>query len=178
MVSVLRLQSLYVISQAKDVSWNNPMAAVWSNIEINTAIMCSCLPTLRCLFPHIFKSRISQPRSGNSGGDYRNEDRGFKQKLVGLFTAKRSERLHSHGSLEAGGLEVKPSFPLREFRSRDNDHRQSRIVTGSGGNSRGSRGSQVVSDGILVSKAIDQEVEIREDLGDDDKSTRDMVGKH
>ncbi|TKA57293.1 hypothetical protein B0A55_11541 [Friedmanniomyces simplex] len=30
-VSILRLQSLYVISKATDVSWNNPLAAIWSH---------------------------------------------------------------------------------------------------------------------------------------------------
>ncbi|TKA80183.1 hypothetical protein B0A55_03612 [Friedmanniomyces simplex] len=61
-VSILRLHSLYVISKATDVSWNNPLAAIWSSVEINTGILCSCLPTLKaCVsryFPRLFTTRF------------------------------------------------------------------------------------------------------------------------
>ncbi|KAK4506774.1 hypothetical protein PRZ48_000507 [Zasmidium cellare] len=63
-VSILRLQSLYIISRTTDTSWENPLAAIWSNVEINVAILCSCLPTLRCIFPQIFRSQLSRDRSG------------------------------------------------------------------------------------------------------------------
>lgn len=53
-VSILRLQSLYVISQADDITWENPLAAIWSSVEANTAILCSCLPTLRTYFVKLF----------------------------------------------------------------------------------------------------------------------------
>ncbi|EMC96856.1 hypothetical protein BAUCODRAFT_41690, partial [Baudoinia panamericana UAMH 10762] len=57
-VSILRLYSLYVISATTDISWNNPLAAIWSSVEINTGILCSCLPTLKgCVtrfFPNLF----------------------------------------------------------------------------------------------------------------------------
>ncbi|SMR44732.1 unnamed protein product [Zymoseptoria tritici ST99CH_3D1] len=66
-VSILRFQSLYVISRSSDVSYDNPMAAIWSDIEMNIAIMCSCLPTLRCMFPRLLKNHISVPRSGSHG---------------------------------------------------------------------------------------------------------------
>ncbi|RMY78999.1 hypothetical protein D0863_00312 [Hortaea werneckii] len=60
-VSILRLQSLYAISIAEDVTWENPMAAIWSSIEVNVGILCSCIPTLKgCVnrvFPRFFKDR-------------------------------------------------------------------------------------------------------------------------
>lgn len=75
MVSILRLQSLYVISRAKDVTWANPLAAIWSSVEINTGILCSCLPTLRScvarLFPKLLGSLRGSPN--NSGGDQKQE---------------------------------------------------------------------------------------------------------
>lgn len=90
---------------------------------------------------------------------------------------KTSERL---GSLEAGaGMEDdKTAFPLGKVHSGD-ENRRGRVVTGSG-HSRGSRASEIiVNDGILVSKAIDQEVEIREEVVDD-RSTKDLImgGQH
>ncbi|KAK5708471.1 hypothetical protein LTR17_020650 [Elasticomyces elasticus] len=66
-VSILRLQSLYVISRATDVSWNNPLAAIWSTVEINTGILCSCLPTLKaCVsryLPRLFTTKLSRAGS-------------------------------------------------------------------------------------------------------------------
>ncbi|KAK3645444.1 hypothetical protein LTR56_009171 [Elasticomyces elasticus] len=66
-VSILRLQSLYVISRATDVSWNNPLAAIWSSVEINTGILCSCLPTLKaCVsryLPRLFTTKLSRAGS-------------------------------------------------------------------------------------------------------------------
>ncbi|KAM3418279.1 hypothetical protein BST61_g4280 [Cercospora zeina] len=57
--SILRLQSLYVIANAEDVSWENPLAAIWSTVEMNTAIIASCLPTIRQLFPALLKATTS-----------------------------------------------------------------------------------------------------------------------
>lgn len=61
-VSLLRLQSLYAISVSHDISWDNPMAALWSNLEVNIGIMCSCLPMLKALvlraFPLLFSSTM------------------------------------------------------------------------------------------------------------------------
>jgi hypothetical protein len=68
-VSILRLQSLYVISKSTDVTWDNPLAAIWSSTELNTGIICSCLPTLKgCLtryFPKVF-STYGSGRHGTS----------------------------------------------------------------------------------------------------------------
>ncbi|KAK3109907.1 hypothetical protein LTR53_016352 [Teratosphaeriaceae sp. CCFEE 6253] len=80
-VSILRLQSLYVISKATDVSWNNPLAAIWSSVEINTGILCSCLPTLKAcvsrFWPRLFTTKHSRSRTtarqsaarGGNGGN-------------------------------------------------------------------------------------------------------------
>lgn len=69
-VSILRLQSLYIISKAKDVTWANPLAAIWSSVEINTGIICSCLPTLRSCVARLFPRLLGTFRSpSNSGGD-------------------------------------------------------------------------------------------------------------
>ncbi|USW46702.1 hypothetical protein Slin15195_G000210 [Septoria linicola] len=62
-ISILRLQSLYIISNTKDVSWENPLAAIWSCVEMCTAIIASCLPTIRCLFPRLLKATSLASRS-------------------------------------------------------------------------------------------------------------------
>ena len=67
-VSILRLVYLYPISVSKDVTWDNPMAAIWSSVEVNTGILCSCLPTLKgCIsrfFPKLFNSYHVNSLSG------------------------------------------------------------------------------------------------------------------
>lgn len=59
-ISILRLQSLLVFLQTTDISWHNPLAAIWSSLEVNIGIVCSCLPTLKTMvsrwFPRAFSS--------------------------------------------------------------------------------------------------------------------------
>ena len=62
-ISILRLQSLYVVSVSPDLTWDNPLAAIWSSTETNIGIICSCLPTLKgCVqrfFPRFFPNASS-----------------------------------------------------------------------------------------------------------------------
>lgn len=62
-VSVLRLVWLYPISVTKDVTYESPISALWSNVELNVGILCSCVPTLRScltrLFPSLFSPTIA-----------------------------------------------------------------------------------------------------------------------
>ncbi|KAK5164013.1 uncharacterized protein LTR77_010104 [Saxophila tyrrhenica] len=68
LISILRLQSLVVVSRSDDISWENPLAAIWSSTELNVGIICSCLPTLKgCIsrvFPRLFSSTNAGPSSG------------------------------------------------------------------------------------------------------------------
>lgn len=64
-VSILRLQSLYRISRATDVTWENPLAAIWSCVEINTGILCSCIPTLKAAASRIFPRLLGGSRSSS-----------------------------------------------------------------------------------------------------------------
>jgi len=64
-VSVLRLVWIYPISITKDVTYESPLSALWSNVELNVGILCSCVPTLRScmtrLFPSFFPANITNP---------------------------------------------------------------------------------------------------------------------
>lgn len=72
-ISILRLQSLLVFLQTTDISYHNPLAAIWSNLEVNIGILCSCLPTLKAMVTRYF------PRAFNSsylrGSDHSHERR-------------------------------------------------------------------------------------------------------
>jgi hypothetical protein len=66
-VSLMRLQSLYAVSVSEDISWDNPMAALWSNLEVNIGIICSCLPTLKTCVMRIFPKMFTSSRGTSSG---------------------------------------------------------------------------------------------------------------
>ncbi|CAK1364935.1 hypothetical protein CB0940_08572 [Cercospora beticola] len=58
-ISILRVPSIVTLWKTTDITYVNPMVMVWSDIEINIGLICACLPTLRCLFPKIFRSMTS-----------------------------------------------------------------------------------------------------------------------
>ncbi|KAK0609296.1 hypothetical protein DIS24_g12343 [Lasiodiplodia hormozganensis] len=72
--SILRLKSLYAVADSVDQSYDNVDAAVWSNVEINVAIMCASLPTFKALIKRIFPHLLStDPASSRSpAGKYGN----------------------------------------------------------------------------------------------------------
>ncbi|EOD50841.1 putative pth11-like integral membrane protein [Neofusicoccum parvum UCRNP2] len=52
--SMLRLQSIYNVSYSTDITYDNVGAALWSAVEINTAIICASLPTFKAVVNRIF----------------------------------------------------------------------------------------------------------------------------
>ena len=67
-ISILRLQSLYVVSISLDITWDNPLPAIWSSTETNVGIICSCLPTLKGCITHFFPRLFPSANSGNISG--------------------------------------------------------------------------------------------------------------
>ncbi|KAK3990483.1 hypothetical protein QBC44DRAFT_64269 [Cladorrhinum sp. PSN332] len=55
-VSVVRLPFLITAAKSKDPTRDNSSVAKWSSIELNTAIICACLTTLKPLLLRIFPS--------------------------------------------------------------------------------------------------------------------------
>jgi len=47
------------------VTYESPLSALWSNVELNVGILCSCVPTLRScmtrLFPSFFPANTTNP---------------------------------------------------------------------------------------------------------------------
>lgn len=44
-VTVIRFYSLYAVTTSDDYHWENPQAALYSNIELSVSIIGGCLPT-------------------------------------------------------------------------------------------------------------------------------------
>ncbi|KAK8086119.1 CFEM domain-containing protein [Apiospora phragmitis] len=53
-VSILRLQSLVSFAESHNPTWDQFDVANWSTIEINTGIICACMPSLRLLLVKLF----------------------------------------------------------------------------------------------------------------------------
>ncbi|CRG87261.1 hypothetical protein PISL3812_04278 [Talaromyces islandicus] len=57
-ISIIRLQSVRVLSTSSDFIYDSPSFSMWSSIECSTGIICACLPTLRPLLSRVWPSII------------------------------------------------------------------------------------------------------------------------
>lgn len=61
--SGLRVRSIIVIASSEDVTWDNAPAAIWSCVEVNVAIICASLATLKPLLvryaPRVLSATLS-----------------------------------------------------------------------------------------------------------------------
>jgi hypothetical protein len=53
-VSIIRLQALVVFGKSSNATWDNFPVSLWSTVEINVGIMCTCMPTLRLMLVRAF----------------------------------------------------------------------------------------------------------------------------
>jgi hypothetical protein len=128
-ISLLRLQSLYAVSVSDDISWDNPMAALWSNLEVSIGIICSCLPTLKTcvmrVFPKIFSTSrgtsyghgIRTIGGGTSGHEHGTGTRKKKRNSIGMQFLGRGNKTAEvyegpHGKSEdMGSTQIRPGSP-------------------------------------------------------------------
>jgi rhodopsin domain-containing protein len=59
----MRLYSLYVAALSTDATYDNIGVANWSCIELNTGIVCACLPTIKPLLAKFFPGLLSTVRT-------------------------------------------------------------------------------------------------------------------
>jgi hypothetical protein len=128
-ISLMRLQSLYAVSVSEDISWDNPMAALWSNLEVGIGIICSCLPTLKTCVMRVFPKMFSSSRGtisgrgirtiggGTSGHEHGTGTRRKKRNSIGMHFLGRGSKTPDvyqgrHGELETmGGTQIRPGSP-------------------------------------------------------------------
>jgi hypothetical protein len=53
-VSIIRLQALVTFGKSKNATWDNFPVSLWSTVEINVGIVCTCMPTLRLMLVRLF----------------------------------------------------------------------------------------------------------------------------
>jgi hypothetical protein len=145
MISISRLYSLHIAVESSDPTWDNVGIANWSCVELNMAIICPSLTTLKPLVARIFPNLVTiassqQNGKSNSGDTHSN---GFlknfgvsKDALIqgSLPTTRdQSDADTSNGSetfdlvqLEGGLIRLSPkAISVENNRKLDNDTRKS-----------------------------------------------------
>ncbi|KAK2608417.1 hypothetical protein QQS21_003103 [Conoideocrella luteorostrata] len=64
-VSILRLRALITFANSSNPTWDQWETAYWSTIEVNTGVMCICLPTLRLILLRLFPEYLRTIRKSN-----------------------------------------------------------------------------------------------------------------
>ncbi|KKY17289.1 putative pth11-like integral membrane protein [Diplodia seriata] len=150
--SILRLSSIYSISYSNDVTYDNVGAALWSTVEINTAIICASLPTFKAFVNRIFPRLLGSTRSQSSAACHRS--RTWNSRL-GLGTTKNHHTLDSLNEQERGECDtVHLELTRRDGQLnavRTNCEKTAVISEGSSHSSRGS------DDGIKVVTVVTQQ---------------------
>ena len=67
-VSIIRLHALVTFAQSTNATWDNFPVSLWSTVEINVGIMCTCMPTLRLLLVRLFPALGGSTSRGYGGG--------------------------------------------------------------------------------------------------------------
>ncbi|KAH8679713.1 hypothetical protein BGZ60DRAFT_235794 [Tricladium varicosporioides] len=96
-ISVLRLHSLQIASISIDPTWDNIGVANWSCIELNTAIICPCLTTLKPLISRLFPRLLSTDSSR----------RFYHQSGSGVVAENRTRRRREDGDMSASSRTLK-----------------------------------------------------------------------
>ncbi|KAH8650230.1 hypothetical protein BGZ60DRAFT_534338 [Tricladium varicosporioides] len=119
-ISVLRLHSLQIASISIDPTWDNIGVANWSCIELNTAIICPCLTTLKPLisrlFPRLLSTDSSRKFYHQSGSGVDAENRTRRRRKDGDMSA--SSRTLKGGDLQSDTdiLYAEDNFDLENLR--------------------------------------------------------------
>ncbi|KAK5095546.1 hypothetical protein LTR70_003469 [Exophiala xenobiotica] len=89
------LHSLYVIANSKDVTWDNVGAATWSAVELNTGIICACLPTLKPAISSFAPRLLGSSNGTNRSSWYRPHSRpppaGYREFSSDLSSNRRKQ---------------------------------------------------------------------------------------
>ncbi|KAL2821973.1 hypothetical protein BJX63DRAFT_427333 [Aspergillus granulosus] len=104
--SILRLQSLLVVSDSKDTTYDNVGAATWSAVECNVAIICACLPATRAFISRLIPRIFSTGKSNNTSSPYNQGPR------------SRSANITSFQASVAAGKTVPTNYSLSTFSRR------------------------------------------------------------
>ncbi|KAK6429692.1 hypothetical protein LTR95_014158 [Oleoguttula sp. CCFEE 5521] len=156
LTSILRLQSLYSAAQLQGgLNQHGAMAALWSQVELATGIVCSCLPTLRTLIARTIPNLLgsSAHRTNPSSGNVH---------YYGTNSLKGAQLARSGNGLSGREQPQQKSYARRESHGEDSIDLEELASS---------------PKNIRVVTRVEQEVERHRDDGarSDQGSTRDLI---
>ncbi|CAI6337812.1 unnamed protein product [Periconia digitata] len=120
-VSIIRLVFIMRVDLlSPDITWNFNDAIIWTNVEGNTAIICSCLPALKPLLSLALKGTLSstngnsKPSSGPIGSNYASRAKKSVGYGEGTRTSRGPSTLHKDSR---GSDDERPFVRLKETES-------------------------------------------------------------
>ncbi|KAH8906271.1 hypothetical protein BR93DRAFT_928871 [Coniochaeta sp. PMI_546] len=120
-VSIIRLQALVTFAKSSDPTWDNFPVSLWSTVEINVGIMCTCMPTLRLLLTRVFPVLSGGTRSRDmyyqSGGSQvaRSKINSSRNRTLGTLSASsRSDNTIGQPGSRVDNGPIKPPGILRQ----------------------------------------------------------------
>ncbi|KAF9889994.1 hypothetical protein FE257_006674 [Aspergillus nanangensis] len=127
--SIVRLNALYIYTVTKDVSYDAIYILLWSQIEVNVAIISASAPSLRPLFSSVFRgsshsrgravSSIPYGAYGTNGSNYR----------------RTTIKTNAHGAIELSSRDDENLRDVSRSRERVGDDNSVRgLITGDGVN--------------------------------------------
>lgn len=93
-VSIVRLHALVTFVTSHNPTWDNFPVSLWSTVEINVGILCTCMPTLRLLLIRLFPGMGAGSSYGNRGY-YSGNSRGDGK----VSSNRAAQRLRASGNL-------------------------------------------------------------------------------
>lgn len=119
-VSVLRLVYIYPMAVNPDQTWHSPLLCIWSAVELNVAIICSCAPTLRCLFQRFWPKLLNSMASGYGSAKRSNRDDSAGTAVNSDSNMSSSQRSYykpgNISQIEAGHASKQPTSRLHAIR--------------------------------------------------------------
>ena len=105
-ISIYRIWTLREAVESEDPPWDNVGAAIWSAIELNCAIICASLPTLRPLAAKVIPGMSSNHSSRPTYERYGSQSVQSRSRTRGAFKeAKKSPRSISQEELALHDLD-------------------------------------------------------------------------
>jgi len=105
LTSILRLESLYIVTKSEDNTWDTVNLGMWSNIEVNTGIICSSLQTIRPVISRFFPNIFSMNRSyGSASGTNKGSHSVGKVNTIGSGPRSHKRSHSDRDSIQLTGL--------------------------------------------------------------------------
>lgn len=104
-----------------DQTWHSPLLCIWSAVEMNVAIVCSCAPTLRCLIQRFWPKFLSSVMSNYGSGRRSDREDSEATAVNSNSNMSKNSSVSKSGNIsqvEAGmGGKKQSSSRLKGFRS-------------------------------------------------------------